>query len=122
MHPLIRRPWLGLIGLVPALASAQTAYDWSASAPGFSLTDASNWLQTGPDPDGFPNSPTATAQLILDWSTAPAFTLDGNFQANFLAYDDSGATGDVAGIIDPGAGGTLTLGGASPASRCALPR
>ncbi|MDB6070231.1 MAG: outer rane autotransporter [Verrucomicrobiales bacterium] len=114
MHSLIRRPWLGLIGLVPALASAQTTYDWSASAPGFSLTDASNWIQTGPDPDGFPNSPTATAQLIFDWGTAPIFTLDGNVQANRLFFDDTGATADVAGTIDPGAGGTLTLGGTDP--------
>ncbi|MDB6070232.1 MAG: autotransporter outer rane beta-barrel protein, partial [Verrucomicrobiales bacterium] len=115
MLPLLRRPLLGLIGLVPALASAQTTYDWTSATPaGFVLTDSANWTKGGADPDGFPNSNTAIAQLMKDWAAAPAWTLDGNLLTNKLIYDDTGATGDVAGIINAGTGGILTLGGTAP--------
>ncbi len=69
---------------------------------------AGNWLAAD-----VPDTNLEIASLSKDWTgTAPTFALGADRTVNGVIYEDTGATGDVAGSIV--AGSTLTLSGTTP--------
>ena len=69
---------------------------------------AGNWLAAD-----VPDTNLEIASLSKDWTgTAPTFALGADRTVNGVIYEDTGATGDVAGSIV--AGNVLTLSGTTP--------
>jgi autotransporter-associated beta strand protein len=95
--------------LTCAPAFAQTTYDWAGTTAG-SWETATNWT---PNAAGSAFTNLDTAQLTKDFTTA-TWTLDAPVTINKLIYEDTGATGDIAGALNAGIGGTLTFGGTAP--------
>lgn len=92
---------------VPAIA--QTTFDWTGTTGG-SWETGTNWT---PNAAGSTFTNLDTAQLTKNF-TAATWTLDGAATVNKLIFEDTGTTGDIAGVIDAGTGGSLTLGGTNP--------
>lgn len=94
---------------------AQTTILWNttpvASVANGAWGNTANWVG-----GNIPDTDTEIASLSRDWTgtsgTHPSFSLGADRTVNGVIYEDAGASGDLAGIIN--AGNTLTLSGATP--------
>lgn len=98
---------LGGLVVVPFTANAQSV--WNTN--GGSWNTGTNWT-----PNGVPDSTTAIASFVRDFTATPTITLDNaaGFTVNKLQFDDTGGSSDVSMTINAGTGGTLTFGGTAP--------